>query len=1076
MKRLLFLSLLFLLTAGALNAQYFGRNKPRYEKQDFKVTQTEHFEIYEYLNNPEKLKELAAAAELWYDMHQAALHDTLKQKNPLVIYSDHAGFQQTNVIQGDISVGTGGVTEGLRNRVVFPVAMTNQQTNHVLGHEMVHAFQYHMILEGDSTSMRNLGNLPLWMIEGLAEYLSIGRVDAHTALWMRDAVQHNDLPTIDDLNSYKYFPYRWGQAFWAFITGVYGDEVIPVYFKNTAKYGLEAATKITLSTTTDSLSVAWHSVLRNHYGRWVGLDKEAIAVLEASEKDKKSKEKKEARDKLLGKLGKSEKMPGKKLFDDDAAGNMTISPVLSPNGKYVIFLSEKNLFTTDLFLAEAKSGKVLKKVASTSSDGHIDQFNFLESAGTWSPNDKQFAFDVYEKGRSVLVIQDVFKGKTVKKITIPGVHAFSNPAWSPDGKTIVVSGLVNGQTDLYAYDLKTKKVRQLTNDKAAEIQATWSADGKFLAYSTDHISLERGRSNGAWTMNLALMNMENAQVNNLDIFPGADNLNPQFDKAGNLFFLSNRDGFRNMYRYDPATQKLEQLTKLSTGITGITPYAPAITVAEDRDRVLYTYYSNGTYKIYQAQLRDFQPEEVSPMAVDMVPATLPPFAPGRRDVVNTNLRLMENNIKTSDSTTTLTPVKYKPKFSLEYLGGSAGVGVATGNRSFGNVAGGLGGIDMLFGDMLGNNQLYIGAALNGELQDAAFQASYINRKNPIGWGVGLGHIPFITGGGSLPLYVEPLTPPQGGYNVAVIDELLVQRQFLQQINGFVFYPFSVTKRVELGGSTEFYSIRNTSYKDVYAGILDSISGNLFIGPLIDQVREKGDRFGPVGIYSVNAAFVGDNSHFGFTAPLKGWRYRIAVEQYMGSYWRFTGLLLDGRRYFYQKPFTFAVRGLAYGRFGGNQDEGYENGDFKVQPLFVAQPWFVRGYPYDLLYDEQRLQGLIEMGSGSKMLLANAEIRLPFTGPKQLALIGTNFLVSDLNLFFDAGLAFFKENDLKKNPVDPDPNNGQDPVRHKPLLSAGISLRVNLFGALVLEPYFALPLTVPKERREWVWGLNFIPGW
>ncbi len=154
------------------------------------------------------------------------LRDTFTAKNPLLIYNDHAGFQQTNAIQGDISVGTGGVTEGLRNRVVFPVAMTNQQTNHVLGHEMVHAFQYHMILKGDSTSMRNLANLPLWMIEGLAEYLSIGRVDAHTALWMRDAVLNDDLPRIKDLNGYKYFPYRWGQAFWAYVAGVYGDEVI----------------------------------------------------------------------------------------------------------------------------------------------------------------------------------------------------------------------------------------------------------------------------------------------------------------------------------------------------------------------------------------------------------------------------------------------------------------------------------------------------------------------------------------------------------------------------------------------------------------------------------------------------------------------------------------------------------------------------------------------------------------------------------------------------------------------------------------------------------------------------------
>jgi len=1074
MKRFLFFTLLFsVLAASQLEAQYFGRNKPRYQKHDFKVTQTEHFEIYEYMDNPEKVKELAAAAELWYAMHQAVLRDTFPGKNPMIIYSDHAGFQQTNIIGGEVSVGTGGVTEGLRNRVVFPVAMTNQQTHHVLGHELVHAFQYNMVLGGDSTSMQNLQNLPLWMIEGLAEYLSIGRVDPHTALWMRDAVLHNDLPTLDDLNGYKYFPYRWGQAFWAFVAGVYGDEVISVYFLNTAKYGLEVATRMTLGTTTDNLSKAWRSALRNHYGRYVGLEPETIAALETAEADKKSKEKREAADKLLSRLIKTEKAPGRKLFDEGEAGRMTICPVLSPNGKYVIFLSEKSLFSTDLFLAEAGSGKIIKKVASTVNDGHIDQFNFIESAGTWSPNNKQFAFDVYEKGQSTLVIEDIAKGKTVQKIKIPGVPAFSNPAWGPDGKTIVVSGLVNGQTDLYAYDLKTKKVRQLTNDRASEILPQWSPDGKYLTYSTDKISLERGRSNGAWAMNLAILDMETGEAENIDIFPGADNMNPQFDKAGNLVFLSNRDGFRNLYWYKLDEKKVYQLTKLTTGITGITPYSPALTVADDRDRIVYTYYSNGTYRLYNAKSSDFTPEEIDPMSVDMVPATLPPFAPGKKDVVNTNLRLLDNNTKSVVDTTSLKEVKYKPKFSLDYIGGSAGVGVQTGNRSFGNVAGGLGGVDMLFGDILGNNQLYVGAALNGELQDAAFQASYINRKNPIGWGVGVGHIPFITGGGSLPLRVEPLDPPLGDYNLAVIDELIIQRQFLQQVNTFVFYPFSVTKRVEMGVSAEFYSLRNTIYRDVYAGVLDG-DGNLFVGPLIAQQRERGDKVGPEGIYSVNAAFVGDNSYFGFTAPLQGWRYRIGVEQYMGGFWNFTGLLLDGRRYLYKKPVTFAVRGMAYGRFWGNQDDGYESGNYAVQPLFVAQPWFVRGYPYNLLYNEER--DLIEASAGSKILVGNFEIRLPFTGPRQLSVIPSNFLITDLNIFFDAGLGFFKENDLKKNPVDPDPIDGRDPVRHKPLLSTGISLRVNLFGAIVLEPYFALPLTVPKERREWQWGLNFIPGW
>ncbi|MBL7774765.1 MAG: PD40 domain-containing protein, partial [Saprospiraceae bacterium] len=518
MKRSLFLFfMLFSLFAAPLQAQYFGRNKPRYQELDFKVNETEHFRIYEYLDNPEKLEELAAAAELWYQMHQAVLQDTFTEKNPMIIYNDHAGFQQTNAIMGSISVGTGGVTEGLRNRVIFPVAMTNQQTHHVLGHELVHAFQYHMLIHGDSTKLNNIANLPLWMVEGLAEYLSIGRIDAHTALWMRDAVKHDALPkNLRDLDSGKFFPYRWGQAFWAFVTGIYGDEVIRPLFINTAKYGLDPAIRLTLATTPDSLASAWTSTLKNTYGRWVT------------------------------KSQKKEDLPGRRILSDDNFGSMNISPAISQNGKYLIFLSEKNLFSLDLYLADARTGKIIKKVASTAQDGHVDQFDFIESAGTWAPDEKRFAFDVYEKGRSVLIVKDVFKGKTLERIAIPGVPEFNNPVWSPDGKTIVVSGLANGQTDLYAYDLKTKKVRQLTNDRYSEILPAWSPDGRFLAFATDQLAQSRGRIRGAWQMNLAILDTETGLVEQLHLFPGADNMNPQFDGAGNLYFLSNRDGFRNL--------------------------------------------------------------------------------------------------------------------------------------------------------------------------------------------------------------------------------------------------------------------------------------------------------------------------------------------------------------------------------------------------------------------------------------------------------------------------------------------------------------------------------------------------
>src|SRR6202789_2306889 len=139
-------------------AQYFAQNKVRYSRFNFKVYRTPHFEIYYYLKNDSMIKRFAQEAELWYTLHQQVFRDTFKKPNPIILYANHPDVQQTTAIDEEIDVGTGGITEGLKNRVVMPVMETNQMTRHVIGHELVHAFQYHLLLGNDSTSYQSLNN------------------------------------------------------------------------------------------------------------------------------------------------------------------------------------------------------------------------------------------------------------------------------------------------------------------------------------------------------------------------------------------------------------------------------------------------------------------------------------------------------------------------------------------------------------------------------------------------------------------------------------------------------------------------------------------------------------------------------------------------------------------------------------------------------------------------------------------------------------------------------------------------------------------------------------------------------
>lgn len=1011
-KTFIFCLLFATISFSGLQAQYFGKNKPNYEKIEFKVRESPHFRIYEYIGNDQLLNDLTFWSEQWYQAHQNILHDTIKGKNPILFYNDHADFQQTNAVSGSIGVGTGGVTEGLKNRVILPLAMSNAQTNHVLGHEMVHAWQYNMILKGDSTSMQSLGNIPLWMIEGLAEYMSLGSNDAHTAMWMRDAMLNKDIPEIKDLSNPKYFPYRYGHAFWAFLTGWKGDTIIAPFFKSVAKYGFEKACIEQLGMGSKNLSALWVKALENQYAPYL--------------------------------KGGEEKPYGKKLISKENAGEMNISPSLSPNGRYVVFMSEKDLFTTDLFVADAQTGNLINKLASTLKEGHIDDYNYYESAGTWSPDSKEFAFVGVSKGQNILIIKEALTGKTLREISPKGLPAFSSPTWSPDGKTIVLSGMANGQSDLYALDLKSEKLTRLTDDTYSEIQPEWSPDGGQLVFATDYLSMGTKTAYGPWRLNIARMDMASGVIEYFDLFPGADNLNPMVDTSGNIIFLSNRDGYRNIYKYVPQTGAVYQLTDLITGVSGITPYSPAITLARNRNRLIYTHYFNNQYTLYRTDSEEMPALEVDPKHIETGAAQLPQIDSTVISLVDQQLDHFQGT--PADATVALESVPYKPDFKLDFVGGGAGMGVGT-SQAFGTTTGAVGGVDMLFSDILGNNQLYTSLALNGEIADFGGVVAYLNSQKKINWGASFSHIPYRSVYGGFAGF-ENLEVTGGGYIETAKYQYLINRLFEDKVGLFAQLPFSTTLRVEASTSYSRYSnkvVKLENYYDIYNRLV-----------LQNKTRLEGDP--GFNLWTAGAALVGDNSYFGLTAPLQGYRFRVGVEQYMGAF-QFTAPTLDFRVYKFFKPVGFAFRFLHYGRYGGNSDELY--------PLYVGSPWYVRGFNSNKAIDlfvqnDKSFNQLI----GSKLLISNVEVRIPFSGPERLALIKSRIFFTDLNFFVDGGMAWTDYKQFK-------PKNDSGFLDVVPVFTTGVSLRINLFGALILEPYYAYPL---MKESKWTFGFNLLPGW
>src|SRR5687767_6490781 len=244
-------------SAATADAQYFGQNKVQYEKFDFKVLKTEHFDIYYYPEEEAAVRLAARMAERWYARLSSLLNHELSSRQPLILYAAHPHFRQTNTIGGDVGEGTGGVTESLKRRVVLPFAGGMAETDYVLGHELVHAFQYDISAGQDTEGGvgPGLNALPLWFIEGMAEYLSIGPVDSNTAMWVRDASSREKMPTIGKLSDPDFFPYRYGHALWAYVAGRGGDSAVGGMLRATGANGdIEGASTEVQGTDEDTLT------------------------------------------------------------------------------------------------------------------------------------------------------------------------------------------------------------------------------------------------------------------------------------------------------------------------------------------------------------------------------------------------------------------------------------------------------------------------------------------------------------------------------------------------------------------------------------------------------------------------------------------------------------------------------------------------------------------------------------------------------------------------------------------------------------------------------------------------------
>jgi len=898
-------------SAAPADAQYFGRNKVHYDRLEFRVLRTDHFDVHYYDEEAEAAGHAARMAERWYARFSTLLNHRFNGRQVLVLYASHPHFTQTNLTVRSPGEGVGGFTEHARSRIAMPFAAGLGETDHVLGHEIAHAFQ----IDIAKRAKQNAFALPGWVIEGMAEFLSLGPVNAHTAMWLRDAALHDTLPSLAQLDDPRFFPYRFGHALWSYLATRYGDDIVGRVLRTKGKViaRLEALTGLDRETLTRD----WHASIR-----------------------------------LVAAVGVEGIVPGRTVVTArDRHTRLNVGPAIDPDGSRIMFLSERDRLSLDLYMTDTATGTVVRRIVGTATDVHFDSLQYIHSAGAWDRSGRQFAFAALGSGQPVLSIVDVDSGARADHV-LPSLGEIYNPSWSPDGARVVFSALKGGLSDLFVFTTATKTVERLTSDAFADLHPAWSPDGQSIAFATDR-----------FTSTLHALEFGSLRIAVLDLPTGAiralaperariKQINPQWAPDGrHLYFVSDRGGVSNVYRARLNDGAVHQVTAVRAGVTGITATSPAIAVAARSGSLAYSVYRNGRYEIRTLDSKGAMAGfPVEPQRGFTAHGTL---AAATNGAVS---QMLIDPVNGLPSAAGFQPAAYDDRLRLESIS-QPYLGASTGNTFGGALRASFG---VSFGDMLKDRQLHSLFRVGTDVDDFAGQIAYMNRAHRLNWGATAGFLPSRFFGARRSIERDG----------ALVTRETTSLRYEHSWGALsARYSLNRSQRVEFGAG-----MRRTGFEwQTFRRVVDSVAREE-----LSREAQELSAGRPIHLAEAHAAFVHDTAVFGPTSPILGQRYRFEVEPAFGGV-RFADVRLDYRRYFIPlRPFTLAARIEHVGRYGPGA------ADSRLTPLVYGLQTLVRGYDLRSFAADECGAGattcsMMEELTGSRFALLNLELRAPLFG-------------------------------------------------------------------------------------------------
>ncbi len=994
--------------------EYFGRNKVTYDDYDWHYIETEHFTIYFDRESLPVAEFAAKEAERSLVLIEKDLKYTMKGRYPFVVYNSHNGFSVTNISPQEIPDGVGGFTEFAQGRIVIPYTGSYADFRHVIHHELAHEVTIELwtgggLLGGMMAQTTSLP--PLWVVEGVAEYLSQGGWDIGADNFMRDATITGYAPPIEFIGGL--FNYKGGQSIFYMIEQTYGKEKVAEFISNfRSARSMDKALKSSIGIGAEELNDKWQLWLKRQFWNDINLYQDPEEV------------------------GKNLTKPEEELV----SFGYNLAPSFSPQGDKIAYQTLSNQGTFNLHLISAIDGKDLGRLVEGERSSDFESMFLLRPGVTWSPDGKQIAFAAKSKNKNTLYTLDVRKKKIKRRFKFD-LDGLFEPTWSPDGNRIAVVGLKNGWSDIYVVDLEDESLHRITNDPYDEKQLDWSPDGEWIAISSDRPStglVFDGKKDFPFGQyDIFVIRPDGSEMRRV-VSHEANEAHPSWGPdSQQLAFVSDRTGVGNMYIAHLDSGTVHPVTNLLAGGQGVNWHY--MDWSADGKKIAFTSLHKARYDIFvmknplskQKQMEDLPltrfakrlqgiedksfvelqrerlklkkeeaeesedesegetialNEEPADSAVidrkiekwvsDQMTLAAEEAEPEVLEEVDTPSEAaadssgedgesQEATLKEWDKEFKIN--KYRMKLKPEFFGANAGFDTFYGVSSL---------VQLSLSDVLGDHRMTLLTSVNFSLKDSDFFLSYVNLKRQTNYAVQLFHtrLFFFSGG-----------------------TLLADRYYGGALG--IERPFNRFTRFELG--SRFINIsrdRLNSFNNPF------VRGGFTGGTVRGQSGVQVDTRRAV---IAEAALVDDNAMYSLFGPVNGRRVRLSFEGGFAGM-EYSTVQLDYRKYIrVLNDYTFAFRVSGGTSYGPNRQVFFVGGvNNPVNPTFstIAQVDDNRIFFSRFIWPLRGVE-LFEL-AGDSFVLANVAFRFPLV--RQMVMgwpLPLFFQDVQGELFLDVGSAF-----------------------------------------------------------------------